>query len=71
MFLELDKNDLISIVMGTNPNFSVMGHNLIIGKGRFNGHSNTWSWYRSKLEELTEYQLWDVYQICKSSWNKP
>lgn len=67
MKLELDKEDLISLVMGKVPNYAAMVKCGDLGWGSDN---RGWQWYESKLKELSEEELYDLYLLCKNSWEK-
>lgn len=68
MEYELNKSDLISLVKGSSPYYSVMDDNLIRNCGQYYDNKG-WSWNEHKLNQLTERQLWRIYQTCKSSWS--
>lgn len=68
MQLNLNKDDLISLVRGSEPSFSIMNHSLIAALGEYHGQYDQWAWNRYKLEERSEEELYAVYQLCKSSW---
>jgi hypothetical protein len=63
----LDKEDLISLLKGTVPNYSIMNNPLIDNNGYFNGSYGTWNWY-SKIENLDEETIFKMYMLCKESW---
>lgn len=65
--VHLDHEDLISLVKGTGPNYSVMkefGH-----LGQYSDPIG-WRWDSAKLDRLTDEQLFEVYLRCKLSWKK-
>ena len=67
MKVELDKKDLIALVSGTSPYYDAFEIPLVKQNGYFiGGHVDKWSW--NSLKELTEEQLWELYNICKDSW---
>lgn len=69
MELQLTKEDLITLVKGTSPNYSVMDHPLIKANGTYcGGFKDEWSWNYSFDKTLTEEQLLEMYKICKASW---
>ena len=71
MTIDATKQDLTSMVLGMPPNYSVMEHELVKPHGRWiGGHVDEWSWDGNSLDELTEEQLWDLYRICRDSWNE-
>lgn len=68
MKMNLNKKDLINMVRGVSPNYSVMNDPLIGRTGYYiGGHSDTWHW-NSELEDLSEVELIEVYEKCKKSW---
>jgi hypothetical protein len=68
---ELDKDDLISLVTGTDPNYSVMNYPPIKNSGSYmGGFYDNWNWETTKLMFLDEETLWDIYIKCKKSWIK-
>lgn len=71
MHMELDKADLVSLVRGTDPNYSAMDHPLVKQYGRYwGGFRDEWDWDTDRLKKCTEEQLLDIYRICKDSWKK-
>ncbi len=70
MVLNLNKNDLISLVNGTSPFYSAFEHPLVKKCGAYNGSHDKWSWCTSNLEYLTEVELLQLYNVCKLSWGK-
>lgn len=69
MHLELDKDDLVSLVKGTSPYYTAMDHPLIQRYGHHSGgHLDSWTWVTNSLRGCTEEQLLEIYKICKSSW---
>lgn len=69
MKVELEKDDLVSLVIGTVPCYNVFDHHLVQKTGRYiGGHVDSWKWDRSEVEKLTQEDLWDLYQLCKLSW---
>lgn len=65
MIVYLDKADLISLVNGKSPDFTVMDYPLISARGHY---TDAYGWRWHSLEELTEEQLLEVYNMCKNSW---
>lgn len=68
MRLNLDKEDLISLVKGCTPNYSAMDHPLVKRHGNFNGSYGKWSWDYSGFENCKEQELLEIYKVCKESW---
>lgn len=69
MEVVLSKEDLISLVKGTPPSYSVMDHAMVEKHGSYSGSYDRWDW-NSELKELSESELWELYNICKKSWKK-
>lgn len=63
--IKMDKDDLVSLVMGTIPYYSAMSK--VSGLGSFQASYNTWHWDKYKLKELSVERLLDVYTHCKNS----
>ena len=69
MKLDLDKNDLISLVVGTEPCYSVFENENVKNCGEYKGGFNgEWKWNTYALKELSEESLYELYTICKKSW---
>ena len=69
MLLILDKTDLISLVKGTIPNYSIMSNPIIDKNGRYSGSYDRWEWNYKAFEECTESELLETYYLLKSSHN--
>lgn len=67
MKVELDKKDLIALVMGSQPQESI--HREISNLGTYQGHYRTWQWYSYKVSQLEDEMLWSLYQKVKGSWD--
>lgn len=69
MQVDLDKKDLIALVKGKEPNYDVFDHPLVKQCGEYRGGmTDSWHWNKYVLEEISEAQLWELYQVCKNSW---
>lgn len=68
MLIELDKEDAISLVKGTSPNYEIMSHPTIRQFGTFYDYQSRWEWNTSSLSNLKVDQLLYIYRICKNSW---
>lgn len=69
MKLCLEKDDLVNLVKGINPNYSIINHTLVEKCGTmWGGHSQEWEWDKYKLENLSEHDLLRLYYLCKDSW---
>lgn len=71
MKVELDKKDLAALVRGTTPNYNLFEHPLVKMSGYYTGgHHDKWTWNSSFEDKLTEDGLWELYCLCKHSWDK-
>ncbi|MEK5166237.1 hypothetical protein NYE69_28430 [Paenibacillus sp. FSL R5-0527] len=71
MQMDLDKDDLVSLVRGTSPWYSAMDHPLVQRYGEYyGGHKEGWAWHTERLKGCSEEELLYIYQICKDSWKK-
>jgi hypothetical protein len=71
MNVELSKEDLLSLVKGASPYYSIFDDKRIKPYGHFvGGHAEYWQWSDSALQELSNEQLFEIYQLCKDSWKK-
>ena len=68
--LDLDKKDLISLVKGTDPNLSVMGHPKISCCGNYRVKYSSWEWNCRAFEKYTDEEIYEIYKICKNSWSE-
>lgn len=68
MTVDLDKHDLISLVKGIDPPYSLFEHPLVKECGSYSGgFSDRWTWHTYKLKELTEETLYNLYSLIKSN----
>jgi hypothetical protein len=71
MMIDLNKRDIVSLVMGTSPSYSAMDHPLVKATGRYyGGFSDEWVWDQRKLTEMSESDLLKIYRICLDSWDR-
>jgi hypothetical protein len=67
MKIELEREDLLNMVKGTSPYYSVMEDTLVKKAGQWiGGMADRWSW--GDLNSLTDEELFKLYKICKDSW---
>ena len=59
MNVDLNKTDLINLVMGFSPDYSQMDERYGQYHGGFNDY---WKWDSHKLSQLSEDDLWSLYQ---------
>jgi len=67
MQIELHKDDLVHLVLGVSPYYDVMEHPSVKGKGRFSDNTG-WDWHIANLKQLSEYELFELYKLCRDSW---
>ena len=71
MTVNLDREDIISLLKGTAPYFSIM-HEIPSDLGRFcAGMCDIWEWTISKDCKYTDEELLAIYYKCKESYMKP
>jgi len=69
MTIDLDKDDLISLVLGTTPYYDVFEHPLVKRGGEYiDGFIEEWYWHGTHLEEMSCDELAELYKVCKNSW---
>lgn len=70
MQIELDKTDLINLVKGVYPYTTMQNHWMVLGKGKYSDVFGMWIWNYLELKELSEYELFQLYNLCKNTWPK-
>lgn len=66
MKVELDKSDLLSLVLGSEPSSDQMSDWRIFPLGEYTDYRG-WQWDRKKLEEeCNEKFLWNIYKFLKN-----
>ena len=69
MNINLDREDLFSLIKGSCPNYSEFNNPLVLKAGH--SYSDQYGrTYWSNLKELSDEELLQLYYICKNSWNK-
>lgn len=69
MILDLDRYDLMSLVKGKTPNYSVMHNPLVEKHGYYTGGiKDEWTWNFCTLHDCSDESLYEIYLICKNSW---
>ena len=69
MIVDLDRKDIISLLTGSQPNYSVIDKIPEEFGYYFGGFVNDWRW--NDISENVSYsdeQLYDLYLMCKNSW---
>ena len=70
MLVKLDKKALISLVSGQQPNYSLFEIPTVKKCGRYSGSYDEWVWHNYILEELSEQELYELYVLCRNSFEK-
>lgn len=66
---ELDHTDLVNLVRGTKPHYSVMNDPLVSKYGNFRANvPGEWYWVHHKLRKASDEDLLKLYRICKNSF---
>lgn len=68
MNFELDRKDVISLLKGTEPHYSVMDKIPNDLGSYFGGFKDEWQWNNNIPEKYSDEELLDLYLICKQSW---
>lgn len=69
MTINLSKTDLINLVKGIKPSYDILDNPLIKNNGYYiGGFVDNWYW-NNNLENLSEEQLFEIYQLSKNSWS--
>lgn len=67
MIVELNKDDLVTLVMGCNLNSKLTTKYSKLEYGHWTGgFVDEWTWYEWVLEDLSEEELYNIYKECKS-----
>lgn len=62
----LDRKDIINLIKGTEPSYTLMEDPIIEQMGTFiGGFSDRWDWNNSKFQNFTITQLWSTYLKLK------
>lgn len=68
MKIDLNKEDLINMCKGIDPDYIVMKHSLIESQGSYSGSYDSWNWNMYSFKDYDEEQLIECYRILKTSW---
>lgn len=60
---QLDKNDLITLIKGSQPTHKAMDVSIINMHVSYSDQYGTYSWHG--LEDFSEEQLWYIYSLIK------
>ena len=67
--IKLNKDDLITLVLGSSPYYSLIEEFQKIKLGSWcGGFVDKWSWDINELIKLSEEELYNVYIKTKESW---
>jgi len=70
MIVELDREDLVSLVRGMEPSYDIFEDPLVKRCGSWTGgFVEKWDW-NSELDRISETYLFALYKLCKSSRRK-
>ena len=68
MKVELTRTELLALVKGQPPYYSEFDNPLVIkAKHSYSDQYGRTEWYN--LRDLTDDELWQLYVICRDSWN--
>lgn len=71
MLCELNKKELIMLINGTSPIYKDIQKYENAGYGHYiGGFVDEWQWDEHKLRQLTETELYDLYQNIKAQWGQ-
>lgn len=70
MIADLDRKDIISLMKGTTPNYDVMSKIPKDLGDYIGGFSERWEWAYCVSDKYTDRELFNIYLMCKNSWNK-
>ena len=66
MWVNLEKEDLINLIISKSPNYDDIYTFAYKGLGRYyGGFNDKWEWNRSALEKLSEEDLLDLYSYLQ------
>ncbi len=68
MKIDLNRDDLINLARSISP-YSIVDDERVMKNGSFKGsYGDRWEWKYNAFHNLSEEEIWSVYQICKASW---
>lgn len=70
MLVNLDKEGLICLVNDISPNYDLVEEMQNYGYGHYTGSYGTWDWDLYKLGQLSEQDLFHIFNKCKNSLNR-
>jgi len=66
MYVELDIQDLLSLIESTPPNFAQQQTERMLELGRYSNAFDRWIW-NDKVKAMPENSLYALYQECKTT----
>ena len=68
MKIELNKDDLVALVVGSEPNSKLMNKYTVLKYGNWTGgFVDEWAWNKWELYRLDEEELYNIYKECRES----
>lgn len=68
MTIELNKDDLVALVVGSEPNSNLMNKYTVLKYGNWTGgFVDEWAWNKWELYRLDEEELYNIYKECRES----
>lgn len=63
MFCELNKENLISLIISIDPTYDLILKYRFLNLGEYvGGLGDHWEWDKSALNEISEENLWEIYK---------
>ena len=68
MNVDLSKDDLVALVVGSEPNSKLMNEYTVLKYGNWTGgFVDEWVWNKWALYRLEEEELYNIYKECRES----
>ena len=68
MVVDLDRKDIISLLKGSKPNYSIMNKIPKELGSYIGGFVGGWEWNDFSNVDYTDDYLYNLYLMCKNSW---
>ena len=65
MKIEMEKVDIINMLMGTSPNYESMAIPAIDAMGSYTANNGHWKWFKGAINQMDELEILEVYSILK------
>lgn len=66
MKVDLNKQDLISLIKGVTLKHDLVKNPAVQSVCYYvGGFNDRWYWDNGSLNQLSESELWEIYQLCK------